>query len=264
VNAWLKHHNILDAENASFILEAPQLHKTPDVDLLLKSVKSIPAVGLIIFDTFASTFVGGDENSAKDMGLYLSNARRIQQDTGATVLIVHHSGKPSSDGKAKLERGSSALRAAVDTMIEMVTIHLKKTLRCVKQKDSEPFEPFQVRLDCFDVAAGLKPISSCVPVPIAAELLPDGSLPQLNAGQKKTFKVLVDLAFAEPGSWKKETGLAEKTFHNHRRALVSKGYVEEAEVGGKRVYQATATAKRLLSTSQGSRPIELPATATPP
>ena len=68
------------------------------------------AVKLIIFDTLARCYGGRDENSSQDMGAFIRGCGSIQQLTGATVLVVHHSGKNVDKGG----RGSSSLPAALD------------------------------------------------------------------------------------------------------------------------------------------------------
>jgi hypothetical protein len=88
---------------------------------------------------------GGDENSARDMGIFIAGCKRLRKETGATILIIHHTGK---DGQ--LERGSSALRGAADTMIalrnESGVIHLT----CEKQKDGPPFEQILLQLQLYN------------------------------------------------------------------------------------------------------------------
>ena len=68
---------------------------------------------LIIIDTLARCFFGMDENSSQDIGR-LVHAINSFQRIGAAVLVVHHTGKNQSVGT----RGSSALDAAADTVIE--------------------------------------------------------------------------------------------------------------------------------------------------
>ena len=70
--------------------------KTPgellaDIGIELPEAYQRPA--LIIVDTLARCMVGGDENSAKDMGLFIAHADALRKETGATVLIIHHTGK---------------------------------------------------------------------------------------------------------------------------------------------------------------------------
>lgn len=71
--------------------------------------KSGEHFGLVIIDTLARCF-GGDENKTEDMNRFISACDRLKAETGATVLVVHHSGV----GDEKRARGSSALRAAAD------------------------------------------------------------------------------------------------------------------------------------------------------
>lgn len=74
-------------------------------------------IGLVVVDTLATTFEGGNENSSEDMGLYISNMKYIQRYADTGVLIVHHSGKDQAAGA----RGHSSLRAATDTEIEVLS-----------------------------------------------------------------------------------------------------------------------------------------------
>ena len=104
---------------------------------------------LIILDTLARVIVGGDENSARDMGIAVEGIERIKRETSATVLVVHHTGK-----KGETERGSSALRGAADAMIvcsresESMTV----SMRCDKMKDAEQFP--DVSLGLLKIAVG--------------------------------------------------------------------------------------------------------------
>ncbi len=82
-------------------------------------------IGEVVVDTLARVMGPGDENSAKDMGILVRSLDRIRVDTGgAHVQTVHHSGKNKANGA----RGSSALRAATDTEIEVEggQIHMRK------------------------------------------------------------------------------------------------------------------------------------------
>lgn len=90
---------------------------TDDVGAILKHVSAMDAKpGLVVVDTLAAGFGSGNENSPDDMGAFLPNIRRLCAGTSAHVMIVHHTGKDAERGA----RGHSALRAAVDTEIEVV------------------------------------------------------------------------------------------------------------------------------------------------
>lgn len=105
-----------------FVLDAaPNFAKSKDdAEALVDAIKKLEAttgvkIGLVVVDTLATTFEGGNENSSEDMGLYISNMKYIQRYADTGVLIVHHSGKDQAAGA----RGHSSLRAATDTEIEV-------------------------------------------------------------------------------------------------------------------------------------------------
>ena len=110
LQAWMQEHPHATVPDGFFIPEPVQLLKNEDVELLLTRIVRRRPV-LVILDTLA-TCMDGDENSSKDMSLAIAAAKRIIGVTGATVILVHHTGK-----KGVEERGSSALRGAADTMM---------------------------------------------------------------------------------------------------------------------------------------------------
>ena len=72
-------------------------------------------IGLTVIDTLHYAIPGGEENSATDMGRAIASVQTIREATSGTVLVVHHTGKDANRGA----RGSSALKAAVDTEISI-------------------------------------------------------------------------------------------------------------------------------------------------
>jgi archaellum biogenesis ATPase FlaH len=72
-------------------------------------------VGLVVIDTLWRAMAGDDDNSAKDMGKFLARLKRIQDQTGVAILLVHHSGKDAERGM----RGSSSLLGAVDVVMKV-------------------------------------------------------------------------------------------------------------------------------------------------
>jgi hypothetical protein len=88
---------------------------------------------VIVVDTLARYMIFGDENSAKDMGVFIARCATLRDATGAAIIIIHHKGK-----NANTERGSSALRGAADVMIEVTREGEQVVLRGDKSKDAEP------------------------------------------------------------------------------------------------------------------------------
>jgi AAA domain len=90
----------------------PHLLKPEEVTELIKELKPLNPV-LIFVDTMARAAAGADENSAQEMGVMIENCQTIINQTGATVVLLHHTGKDASKGA----RGSSAIPGAVDTEV---------------------------------------------------------------------------------------------------------------------------------------------------
>jgi len=98
---------------------------------------------LVIFDTLARCAVGADENSASDMGTVMEQVTHVGKETGAAVLALHHTGKDASRGA----RGSSAIKGAIDTAIEVTGDSLRMEMRAEKQRDMAPGATTILRLE---------------------------------------------------------------------------------------------------------------------
>jgi hypothetical protein len=88
---------------------------------------------LIVIDTLARNFGGGNENSTEDMSLFIQHIdRHLRERFRCAVLIVHHTGHGTTDRG----RGSSALKAAVDTEFSMKRDADLICFTCTKMKDA--------------------------------------------------------------------------------------------------------------------------------
>lgn len=161
--AYCQHHGI-DIEDLDVwvVHVAPDLLKKDKVKQLIKALEPLSPIALVVVDTLARSTPGADENSAKEMGEAVAACTQISLALHATVLIIHHSGKDDTKGA----RGSSAIRAAVDTELA-VTREPNKNVRgltVTKQKDGEDGEEMGFSLEI--VTIGLDdegdPITSCV------------------------------------------------------------------------------------------------------
>lgn len=189
---------------------------------LLAGLPDKPA--LIVIDTFAHALMGGDENSAQDVGAFNNAVAALIESTGACVMIVHHTGKNKSAGA----RGSSALLGAIDTEILVDGGAVTAT----KQRDVEAGEPIGFRLKT--VVVGLdednEEVTSCVVEPNAATKKPGG---KLNANQKRAFDVLCDARPNNNGitatEWKEKCSeflpARKAAFYDIKNALLRKGYI---------------------------------------
>lgn len=104
-------------------------------------------IRLIVIDTLARSF-NGEENSATDMGEFVKACDYIREMTGATILVIHHSGKDADKGA----RGSSALRAACDFEYKVTSPGKKMSkIMCTKAKDSDPFDDLAFKLNVVEI-----------------------------------------------------------------------------------------------------------------
>lgn len=118
------------------------------VDLCGDLVEEInESIKLIVIDTLARSFEG-EENSATDMGEFVKACDYLRETTGASILVIHHSGKDAEKGA----RGSSALRAACDFEYKVTSPGKKLSkISCTKAKDSDPFEDLSFKLNVVEI-----------------------------------------------------------------------------------------------------------------
>ncbi len=181
---------------------------------------------LVVFDTLSRCSVGADENSARDMGIVVQTADFIRHESGATVLIVAHTGKDK-----KLLRGSSVLEGAADT-----TIKAKKDdngdliLINEKQKSAAPFPDLRLRLvpSCRSLALGFGTKLSAGQL-LGASLVPSGGITH--------------------SEWEEEfvkAGGSKGNFRHVRESLVEKGLVEPPGVHRGGLYLLADRGRELL------------------
>lgn len=150
--AAAEHYDVSDLPSFTFFDAAPQLYTqrhgdaadayTASIDEFVREWQQCQAAGnagqldLLVIDTMHSATIGADENSALDMGRVLQATKAAVSALGCAVLLVHHSNKQGTG-----ERGSSALRGAMDCMIEVKPSASKFVMSCEKLKDGEVWKP---------------------------------------------------------------------------------------------------------------------------
>jgi len=137
-----------------------------DVDRVITTAKLLAQeageVVLVVLDTLAVTFAGGNENDSADMGQYVANVQRIRGETGAAILIIHHCGKDQARGM----RGHTALLGALDAEIAIEgTEGRERILRTGKVRDGDGYTDlfaFTLRPVDLGTDADGDPVRSCV------------------------------------------------------------------------------------------------------
>lgn len=170
IKAWCMEHDypvgkplgIMTSNRPRILYDEPEAAQVHQEALLLAERAGGDPV-LIVVDTLARAFGGGDENSSKDMGVFIKHVTKyLQEDFRATVLVVHHSGH----GAAARGRGSSSLPAALDIDYQLAREGADyRRLTNQKMKDALPPDEQFFRLKVVDLGAvdeDNEPVTSCV------------------------------------------------------------------------------------------------------
>jgi AAA domain len=195
IDAWLQHHNLTERPRGFRTIPlAINLMQPAATQQLIDTVNAHNDFSprLVIVDTLHRSMPGGDENSAKDMGVIINHVALAQRELGCTCLLVHHPGKEEDRGL----RGSSGLPGAADTIIHAVRGGPAVTLQVKKQKNAEDGQRFFLQTQVVALpSAGIKPRSSLVLVPCDHD--PGSSRPQLTDRERRAVEFLTDLIASE-------------------------------------------------------------------
>lgn len=211
VSAWQAARQTWTTGDAHFLPVAVNLFErsaTSDLSALMLELR----IRFVVLDTLARCTVGAEENSSRDMGQVVGNVDRLRDETGATVLLVHHVGKNRDAGM----RGSTAIEAGVDAAIECEGDDEHIVLTDPRQKhhaSGQLREHF--RLAPFGASCALERAS--------------GTPTTLT---ERTRAVLTTLAEVDDGRgvassvWLESVpnGVAPRTFHRAKKNLLYAGY----------------------------------------
>ena len=147
--AWVEHYD-KKIDNFYLIPMALDINEERTIDDLLADISMYQIKPkLLILDTLARVSGNSEENSASDMSKIINHLDKFREATGATCLIVHHSGKSGSQ-----YRGSSAIYAAMDTSIQIAKDDMYCVLTSDKMKDCEPFEQMMFEMKKIEFLGG--------------------------------------------------------------------------------------------------------------
>lgn len=198
-----------------------ELMKLAKVNEFIARVRGAGPV-LVVFDTLSGCMVGGDENAAKDMGLFIHGCLTISRQLDCFVQVAHHMPR-----KGNNERGHSSLRGAADIMVAMACSGHTVTVKCTKSKDSEPFAIERYTLTPHLDSMVLK------------------SLDALNKDQMAILRTVDANPGIKPTPLIAKTNISQATVFRILREFKAKQLVK-AENGG--CYSITDKGKKILST----------------
>ncbi len=182
------HHNIGNYGELYILRSALILSgEDADIDDFIDLLEDIPNKKLIIVDTLARNMGAGDENSTKDMNEFVRQCDKLREATRAHVMIIHHTGKDEGRGA----RGSSALKAAIDTEIAITQDNGLIKSEIIKQRDGETGAYKHFTLTAYEVAKDEdgEPVFSCV----LSETHVEEKKERLKGQAKQAYEVLCNL-----------------------------------------------------------------------
>jgi hypothetical protein len=210
LRAWESHRDVsIPADRFVVIPRGVQVADDAERRDFLAFVEDAGPFDLIAFDTLARCAVGLDENSARDVGLFVDGLGEISRAADATVVVVHHTGKDRST-----VRGSSALESGMDTVYVTEEgggpgfVNLTRT----KRKDGRTFDDHRLRLEEVGDSVILRALDD-TETPEQPELLSRAfgivraSFGDRIATRSELVRVLVDNGMSRPSAYRKVSDL---------------------------------------------------------
>lgn len=230
------------AEHIYFIVDQIDLMDAKCVPDLLASVPAPPV--LIVVDTLARSVGGGDQDSNTDMSKMVNTVSQLREQTGATVLLVHHPGKTDTG-----PRGASAISAACDTVLKLTGGGGMLKLQSEKQRNAPSENPWHFTLDVVEVgtrADNGEPLTSC-----AVRLSDSQAVPHLRTLTPAQRQILETLSstILDPASAQEltdATTLSKSTIYRELDILEKWGLITEEKGGRGRRYQITPEGRDTL------------------
>lgn len=173
VSAWKSFHKLKRVPALYFIFGGLMLHDKEAMAQIMPHIKKVQP-RLVVIDTLAMGMAGLDENSARDVNMFMMTCRKFSRLVNTAVLLVHHTSKAGV-----MERGSTALRGNADTMIRISDADEAVMVECSKTKDEEKFQPRYLTL--------IKHEDSLIPIPADRVLM---DVNALTPNQRKLLELL--------------------------------------------------------------------------
>ena len=217
VDAWERAHgahpdDLLIVTKPVHLLQAQSVF-----DLIHAIAETGRPPGLIVIDTLARCFQGGDENSARDVGLLVGAVDHIRNRTSAALILLHHQTKATG-----MLRGSTALDGAADTILSANVASGGVRLSCAKQKEAEPFPAFRLATRSIALPAGGSSI--------VLSLHGRGTADEPESTKKKVLRCLAELGAAGGTSadWRQACEAADvsvRSFYRLKDELEQEGAI---------------------------------------
>jgi hypothetical protein len=174
IKAYCIHHGISEKQSLDipfYVSRVPHpVDSNKEANILIRGIKeeckkqgAPPA--LLIFDTLATSFGRGDENSTQDMQRYMEVIHGVRRALQCAVLLVHHVGHSEKDRP----KGAYVLIARVDAHFKVERPSIHDNWTCLRQprkmKDGIPPEDAWFNLENVEIGMTeeLEQVTSLVP-----------------------------------------------------------------------------------------------------
>lgn len=224
IKAW-EIHNKKNRANLYICTGAVSLLDEDDFQTFLQQSEPIKPV-MVIVDTLSRSMAGADENSTRDMGLFIRACDQIKNHLGCAVVLVHH---VSNKSATNTERGSSALRGAADVMIRVSGVGDDIAVEFSKVKDESPLPEAFYRLVKVNWMEGDSENASLVFV--ESERVIQTQEDPLTNNQQKILRVLSEVfqMGATVADVAMETGIPRPSVHRTMNDLRELTFVSQTQ-----------------------------------
>ena len=187
----------IELENAEtlpiFVSKVPMAGTDPaNVEAVAEAIEALArkhgSPVLVVVDTLNRNFGPGDENSTKDMTLFVQGLDQIKARLGCTVLVVHHTGHSEKERG----RGASSFKGALDFEYRLtcngdtLTFASAKPPKDYARPPEKHFKPETVDLPWLDEDG--KPLDSCILRLVDA---PEKPMKKLTGATDRAYKSLI-------------------------------------------------------------------------
>jgi hypothetical protein len=236
IAAWKKHHGVPKLTNLRLMPSNVNLHHMGAVKEFIAAMEAqlVQQPGLVVVDTLARNFVGGNESNPQDMGMFVEGCERIRRHFTTSVLVIHHTTK---EGDA--ERGTEALRNASFAMFKCSRQNQATQAKVVCDRMKEAEQPPDVILRPVKVELPELSEENSAVASLVAGWPYDGDVSGLVSGpgeadqdaklsrrERRLLKAIVDAnQDAKAESLAKRLGVSSTTVSRDRTSLLTRGFL---------------------------------------
>ncbi|MCT1353841.1 MULTISPECIES: AAA family ATPase [unclassified Gordonia (in: high G+C Gram-positive bacteria)] len=243
--AWCEHHGIEPRalEPTLHVLPLPvQLDtRTTDVAEAAALAEQFHAA-LVILDTRSKCTIGMEENSNTDQAKAVAAAEQISEASGATVLVIHHTGRDGNN-----PRGATAWDGGVWSDLRIKEgKNFGVTVRCEKHKDAPSGCSHGYQLVEHQVSEDAMPgRSENVRSTLVCVSRGGETLRPVSKSESLIVEALRETPSVKAGQLTDATGIPRATVYKRLSALVENGNVVKS--GDRYSLTSSAVAQRKVS-----------------